>query len=122
MKPEAYLPIPAKKIFERILKHVKERGLDLEIDSLEMSMLAFSFYQYQEAINLGMKEGFTHKFKNGAIQINGIQTIVNATYAHILKHSPKFGLTPGDRDKLKVFSKKVRKETPLEKLRSLKTG
>ena len=117
MKPESYLPKEAKVIFERILKHVKTNDLDMEIDSLELSMLAFSFWQYSEAMKQGVKEGFTQKFKNGTIQINGIYTLANNAHANILKHSPKFGLTPGDRVKIQAFAKKEVKEMLIDKLR-----
>lgn len=121
MQAESYLPKEAQKIFERIHEHVKTNGLDLKIDSLEMSMLAFSFYQFAEAVKSGIEKGFLNEYENekgSTIQINGYQAQINQCYSNILKHSPKFGLTPGDREKITAFAKKeVQEKSGFDQLR-----
>lgn len=126
MKAENYLPKEAQKIFNRIYNHVKANGLELEIDSLEMSMLAFSFYQFAEAVKNGIEEGFLNEYENDkgtTIQINGYQAQINQCYSNIMKHSPKFGLTPGDREKITAFAKKeTEKKSAMKVLREKKQG
>lgn len=108
-EPLNYLTKRGRKIFYNIVDHCRNYGLEW-IDIMELSMLANSYDLYERASAEVNKEGggYEGEFVPGARGPMSVHyTVMKTEYVNILKHSPKFGLTPGDR--LKMF-KGIRKE------------
>lgn len=96
-------------------KHCKAKLNMEDIDKFELAMLANSFCLYAENAKLCNEEGISMEIvtEKGGIyrQIRPEYTVMKNEYQNILKHSAKFGLNPGDREKIfkslaKVKSKK----------------
>lgn len=91
-------------IFGEIEKHCRERLKMFEIDKFEMAMLANSFDLYAENAKICNEDGvaMTITTEKGGVysQIRPEYTVMKNEYGNILKHAGKFGLNPGDRDKL----------------------
>jgi P27 family predicted phage terminase small subunit len=118
MKPQSYLTKEGIKIFNELLKHCQEKGISEKIDSFELSMLANEFDKYATAAHEAKENetGLYNKFKNGTVQVNAFHTIMKDSYGLIMKHSPKFGLNPIDREKILGLSKKEEKKDPFADL------
>ena len=98
-----YLSSEGVLILNRLKKHVS--GLKtMDIDSLEMTMLANSFDLYAKAAKLCNEDGVSMTIiteKGGEYsQIRPEYTVMKTEYMNILKHGVKFGLNPADRDKI----------------------
>lgn len=107
-----YLTKNGRKIFFRILRHVQEHELLFDIDTIELSMLANSFDAYERAAQYCNDNGFSKQIeaKQGSFgQIIPEYTVMRNEYNNILKHSSKFGLNPGDREKIFGGMKKKKK-------------
>lgn len=109
-----------KEIFDRLEKHCREKLEMEDVDTLELSMIANSYALYFEMAEVIQKDGvkFTMTTEKGGEyeQIRPEYTVMKNEYQNILKHSSKFGLTPGDRAKIfKDFGKKTEAD-PLEAL------
>jgi len=91
-------------IFKEIEKHCKERLKMYETDKFEMAMLANSFDLYAENARVCNEDGVSMEIlteKGGVYrQIRPEYTVMKNEYGNILKHAGKFGLNPGDRDKI----------------------
>ena len=91
-------------IYGEIEKHCKSRLKMADADKFEMAMLANSFDLYAENAKLCNEEGVSMTIvteKGGMYsQIRPEYTVMKNEYGNILKHSGKFGLNPGDRDKI----------------------
>ena len=102
-------------IFKEIEKHCKSRLKMFDIDKFEMAMLANSFDLYAENAKLCNTTGVSMTIiteKGGEYsQIRLEYTVMKNEYGNILKHAGKFGLNPGDRDKIfkKLGDQKDRK-------------
>lgn len=112
--PADYLTKRGKEIFKRIVKHVKDKNLIEDIDDFELSMLANSFDVFHIAAQKCNQEDYGYiqpvTGKNGTFdQVVPEYTIMRNEYQNILKHSPKFGLNPGDRAKIFKGIKKEKK-------------
>ena len=108
-----YLSRRGRLIFSRILKHIKDAGIDAPIDSMELSMLANSFDVFEIMAEKCNKGGYVVPVtgKNGTFdQAVPEYTIMKQQYDTILKHGPKFGLNPGDREKIFSGMKKAKKK------------
>lgn len=86
----------------------------LEVDDIEIAMLANEYDLYFSNAEFCQREGYTFRTgsNNGYSQVRPEFTIMKNSYQNILKHSPKFGMNPADRAKLfgmKQESKKVKK-------------
>lgn len=106
-----HLSDKGKLIYDRLAKHCREKLEMQDIDDLELSMLAYSYALYFEMAELiktyGVKFTMTTEKGGEYEQIRPEYTVLKNEYQNILKHSSKFGLTPGDRAKIfKDFSKK----------------
>lgn len=117
-----HLSKKGQDIFTRLQKHVREKLQMEEIDDLELSMLANSYALYFEMAEIIQTDGvkFTMTTEKGGEyeQIRPEYTVMRNEYQNILKHSSKFGLTPGDRTKIfKDFGKKNEPD-PLDELNS----
>jgi phage terminase small subunit len=90
-------------IYQQIEKHCGERFKMMDIDHLEMAMLANSIDLYSKAAKYCLDNGvkFTITTEKGGSyeQICPEYTVMKNEYQNILKHSSKFGLNPGDRAK-----------------------
>lgn len=112
-EPLPYLTKRGRKIFSQIVKHITDTETIFDIDVLELSMLANSFDIYErmsEQCNgdSGLIELVTGK--NGSFrQARPEYSIMKAEYANIMKNSGKYGLTPGDREKVFSGMKKKKK-------------
>jgi len=122
-EPLPYLTKRGRKIFYNIVRHIQEAGLIMAIDVMELSMLSNSFDLYERAaqkcnsISEGGAQGYEGEVKPGAQGPLAVHyQVMKYEYANILKHSPKFGLTPGDREKIFSGMKKVKKVSVTEGL------
>jgi phage terminase small subunit len=98
-------------ILKEIEKHCKQRLKMEDVDKFEMAMLANSFDLYAANAKLCNEEGIAMEMvteKGIYRQIRPEYTVMKNEYGNILKHSGKFGLNPGDRDK--IFKKLVEKK------------
>lgn len=114
-----YLTKRGRVIFYQILNHIKDAGIEYKIDTLELSMLANSYDSFERAADYCNKHGFSKEIesKQGSFgQIIPEYTVMRNEYSNILKHSPKFGMTPGDRAKIFGGMKKKEKKNPNEGL------
>jgi phage terminase small subunit len=91
-------------ILGEIEKHCKERLKMADADKFEMAMLANSFDLYADNARVCNEEGVSMEIvteKGGVYrQIRPEYTVMKNEYGNILKHAGKFGLNPGDRDKI----------------------
>jgi phage terminase small subunit len=91
-------------IYDRLEKHCQAKLKMFDIDSLELAMLANSFAMYSDAAIICRDSGvsFTITTEKGGEyeQIRPEYTVMKNEYQNILKHGAKFGLNPGDRDKI----------------------
>ena len=100
-----YLSENGLLIYKQLEKHCKAKLKMLEIDSYELAMLANSFDCYARAA-----EKCKESFSNSHDQIRAEYTVMKSEYSNIIKHAGKFGLNPGDRDKIfKGLSKEKEK-------------
>ena len=89
------------EFFNRIKAHCEANKILFEIDELELAMLANSFDLYATNAALCRDDGSTQSPKGGGWdQVRPEYTIMKNEYQNILKHSPKFGLNPGDRARI----------------------
>lgn len=99
-------------ILKEIEKHCKERLKMASADKFEMAMLANAFDLYDRNAKICNEEGVSMTIvteKGGMYsQIRPEYTVMKNEYGNILKHAGKFGLNPGDRDK--IFKKLNEKE------------
>ncbi len=118
-EPESFLTKAGRTIFFAIIRHIKDKEIIDDIDTLELSMLANSMEVYMRMADICNKEGFTVEVtgKNGTFEmIRSEYTVMRNEYQNVLKHSGKFGLTPGDRHKIFGGLKKKKKADPNEGL------
>jgi phage terminase small subunit len=91
-------------ILQEIEKHCKGRLKMADADKFEMAMLANSFDLYADNARVCNEEGVSMEIiteKGGVYrQIRPEYTVMKNEYGNILKHAGKFGLNPGDRDKI----------------------
>jgi phage terminase small subunit len=91
-------------ILKEIEKHCRERLKMADADKFEMAMLANSFDLYADNARICNAEGVSMEIvteKGGVYrQIRPEYTVMKNEYGNILKHAGKFGLNPGDRDKI----------------------
>lgn len=114
-----------RRIYARLEEHCRTKLQMIEVDDIELSMLAYSYALYFEMAELITKEGvkFTMITEKGGEyeQIRPEYTVLKNEYQNILKHSSKFGLTPGDRAKIfKDFNKEKGEVDPLADLDRLR--
>src|SRR5687768_9089591 len=96
-----FLSVDGRLIYEAILQHCKDNGIQKDIDTFELSMLANSFDLYSINAKFCKKHGTTQQpEKGGWDQIRPEYTVMKNEYQNILKHSSKFGINPGDRAKI----------------------
>jgi phage terminase small subunit len=106
-----YLSEQGHRIYVELQKHCKKLKM-MDIDYLELSMLANEFDCYARASKMCNEEGFANKHS----QIRPEYTVMKTAYANILKHSGKFGLNPGDRARIFKGLDKKEKKNPVEGL------
>lgn len=114
-EPEDFLTKAGRTIFFAIVRHIEDKEIIDDIDTLELSMLANSMEVYMRMADICNKEGFTVEVtgKNGTFEmIRSEYTVMRNEYQNVLKHSGKFGLTPGDRHKIFGGLKKKKKADP----------
>lgn len=91
-------------IFKELEKHCKVKLKMMDVDKYELAMLANSFCLYIECSEYCKENGvkMTIVTEKGGVyhQICPEYTVMKSEYANILKHSGKFGLNPGDRERL----------------------
>lgn len=138
-----HLTDTGKEIYRRLESFVKGKLNMEEVDDIELSMLANSYDLYfknakfcndygvsmsfpksgkpdngEDDDELAEDEKNEIKAKTGGMyqQIRPEYTVMKNEYQNILKHSSKFGLTPGDRAKIFKDFGKNKEEDPLEEL------
>lgn len=90
-------------IFQQLKKHCAAKLKMMDIDDLELGMLANAFDTYASNAKYCRDNGQTYEMqtKTGVYpMVRPEYNIMKNEYAQILKHSGKFGLNPGDRDKI----------------------
>ena len=98
-----FLTDAGRKIYKRLEAHCTEKLRMIDIDSLELSMLANSMALYFETAEFIKDNGVKMTFvteKGTYEQIRPEYTVMKNEYQNILKHGAKFGLNPGDREKI----------------------
>ena len=118
-EPMDYLSKRGRKIFLTIVKHINDHEVIQDIDTLELSMLANAMDAYERSAALCNEKGFTEEVtgKNGTFtQVIPEYGIMKQQYDLILKHSPKYGLTPGDRQKIFGGMKNKKRVDPTDDL------
>lgn len=89
-------------IFKELKKHCKKQLKMMEVDDYELKMLANSFDKYSRNAEFCRDNGDTFEMptKTGTYpMIRPEYNVMKNEYAQIIKHSSKFGLTPGDRER-----------------------
>jgi hypothetical protein len=89
-------------IYKLIERHCKKLRL-VEADSLEMIMLANSYDLYYQGAKFCKDNGTVVSMPTKTGTYDMLRPEYNQMkneYGNILKHSPKYGLTPGDREKI----------------------
>lgn len=93
-----------RTIFDAIKKHCKDKLKMMDVDDFELSMLANSLWLYADNARYCNDNGVSMTFvteKGGTYeQVRPQFTVMKNEYQNILKHSAKFGLNPGDRERL----------------------
>lgn len=91
------------QLFKELESHCKNRMKFETIDYLELNMLADAFVNYFEAAEYCQENGNVYLMptKTGTYpMIRPEYNVKKNEYQNILKHSGKFGLNPGDRERL----------------------
>ncbi len=97
----SYLSETGKEIYKALEKHCRGVLKTKEVDSFELEMLANSFDLYAINAEYCRDHGTTQSpVKGGWDQIRPEYTVMKNEYQNILKHGAKFGLNPGDREKI----------------------
>lgn len=118
VEPVDYLTKRGRRIFQLIVAHCKVNDLDADIDTLELTMLANSMDLYESAAKRvnDLRGSDDEKIRNGAFGSGGKPSndymVMLKEYEKVLKHSPKYGLNPGDRAKIFGGLKKKKKADP----------
>jgi phage terminase small subunit len=100
-------------IFDQLKSHCKDKLKMMEIDFLELGMLANAFDMYAANAKFCRDNGQTYEMttKTGKYpMIRPEYNIMKDCYEKILKHSGKFGLNPGDRDRIFKSMKEDKKK------------
>lgn len=108
MSNEITLGRRAQVWFDQIKIHADRLGL-MDVDDIEISMLANEYETYFTAMEYCNEHGFALKMPSGYSQVRPEYTVMKGAYANIIKHSAKFGMTPGDR--AKIFGMKNKGKT-----------
>jgi P27 family predicted phage terminase small subunit len=99
-----YLSAQGRKIYAELQKHCEKKLKVMDIDHLELSMLANSFSMYSDAAKICRDSGvsFTIVTEKGGQyeQIRPEYSVMKNEYQNILKHGAKFGLNPADRSRI----------------------
>lgn len=118
IQPVDYLTKRGRKIFQLIVKHVNDTGKHEEIDIIDLTMLCNSIDLYESAakrVNLLREAESLEAFgSKGKLSID--YQVMLKEYEKVLKHSPKYGITPGDREKIFGGMKSKPKANPNEGL------
>lgn len=115
MTPQPYLSENGIKIFDEILNFVKTKGIEEQIDSFQLSMLANAFDLHERAsvVMNNSEGGFTQITKNEYSQIRAEFIVWQKTGDYINKNADKFGLNPPAREKIKgIASNKQAEKRP----------
>lgn len=113
-----YLSERGLSIFKELEKHCREKLKMMDVDRHELEMLANAFALYEDCARVCNEDGVSMSFVNdkGGVyqQIRPEYTVMKNEYGNILKHSGKFGLNPGDRDKIFKGLKDEKKKKPFD--------
>ena len=101
MKPEKYLTELGLYYFDKFKKILESRGMAKKEYSVELSLLANEYANYEQAQNEITKNGPYVVYNSGAQQISPAVTFKEKSFANIIKLSVKFGLNPKDFDAIK---------------------
>jgi len=97
-----FLSDNGEKIFKALKTHCKSLKM-MDADDYELRMLANAFDKYEKNALFCRDSGDTYEMatKTGSYpMIRPEYNVMKDSYEKILKHSGKFGLNPGDRDKI----------------------
>jgi phage terminase small subunit len=99
-----FLSDAGEVILEALLDHCRAKMKMMDADRFELAMLANSFCLYAENAKVCKDDGVSMTIiteKGGEYsQIRPEYTVMKNEYGNILKHAGKFGLNPGDREKI----------------------
>lgn len=107
-KPQGYLNKTAKIYYELICSHLDTADALEDIDSFGLSQMAFYLDLFHQAADHVNTDGPVQIFPSGAQNITGWFSVLKECDERFVKLSPKFGLSPKDRELMKQF--KVRKK------------
>ncbi len=115
-----FLSNEGRLIYQELEKHCRLKLKMFDVDRFELEMLANCFDKYARNALYCRDSGdcYMMQTKTGEYpMIRPEYNVMKDSYEKILKHAGKFGLNPGDRDK--IF-KKLKDET--EKKKGFDTG
>lgn len=98
-----FLSKEGKLIFDELQKHCDAKMKMMDVDRFELQMLANSFDKYIRNAKYCRDNGdcYMMETKTGEYpMIRPEYNVMKNEYAQIIKHSGKFGLNPGDREKI----------------------
>jgi len=77
MNPQKYLSQNGVRYFNEIVEHCNNLEINLNVDSIELSMLADQYDKYECAVTAASENepGLFNQYPNGTVQINGFSTI-----------------------------------------------
>lgn len=109
-----FLSKTGEKIFKVLKAHCANKLKMMDVDFYELSMLANSFDLYANNAQICNEDGvsMTITTEKGGVytQIRPEYSVMKNEYQNILKHSAKFGLNPGDREKIFKGMKQEKKK------------
>ena len=103
MKPQKYINKLGLEYFKVLSGILKKRGMDSQEYSIELTILANEYANYEEAQIECNKKGAYVVYSSGAQQIAPWVTYKEKSISNILKLSPKFGLNPKDMEAIREF-------------------
>lgn len=98
-----FLSDTGKMVFAELEKHCKAKLKMFDVDRFELEMLANCFDKYATNARFCRDNGdcYMMQTKTGEYpMIRPEYNVMKNEYGNILKHAGKFGLNPGDRDKI----------------------
>ena len=122
-KPQTYLIGTGKKIYHEICEHIINHNVLCDIDSFNVSTLAYNFDLFARMARLiNVRErkttgsGLFFKTKTGYMQKSVEAQAMDTALGWIMKLSKEYGLTVSARDSILAFSKDSTEDEDEEEL------
>lgn len=96
-EPMGELDMEARRVWDRLLPMLLERGVVTRADGLALTCLCRAWSRFAAAEALLAKDGLTTTTALGGIKPHPAVAISNAAWAQIVKGCAMFGINPADR-------------------------